>query len=73
MITAAPLPPSPLSLAGAQTPDTAKHMIEGVRNVRYCELIPVVRHGLHLIATVYNTLGLTIARPRSGTRSPRRR
>ena len=32
-------------------------MIEGVRNVRYCELIPVVRHGLHLTATVYNTLG----------------
>jgi len=33
-------------------------MIEGVRNVRYCELIPVVRRGLHLSATVYNTLGL---------------
>ena len=47
-----------VAAAGAQTPDTAKHMIEGVRNVRYCELIPVVRHGLHLIATVYNTLGL---------------
>jgi hypothetical protein len=42
----------------AQTPDTATHMIEGVRNVRYCELIPVVRRGLHLSATVYNTLGL---------------
>jgi hypothetical protein len=47
-----------VAAAGAQTPDTAKHMIEGVRNVRYCELIPVVRHGLHLTATVYNTLGL---------------
>jgi hypothetical protein len=47
-----------LPSARAQTPDTAKHMIEGVRNVRYCELIPVVRHGLHLTATVYNTLGL---------------
>jgi hypothetical protein len=44
--------------AAAQTPDTAKHTIEGVRNVRYCELIPVVRRGLHLSATVYNTLGL---------------
>jgi len=29
-----------------------------VGNVRYCELIPVVRRGLHLSATVYNTLGL---------------
>jgi hypothetical protein len=33
-------------------------MIEGVRNVRYCEFIPVLRHGLRLTATVYNTLGL---------------
>jgi hypothetical protein len=32
--------------------------IEGVRNARYCEIIPIVRDGLHLIATVYNTLGL---------------
>jgi hypothetical protein len=46
------------SPATAQTPDTAAHTIEGVRNVRYCELIPVVRRGLHLTATVYNTLGL---------------
>ena len=42
----------------AQTPDKQKHMIEGVRNVRYCELIPVVRRGFRLSATVYNTLGL---------------
>jgi hypothetical protein len=28
------------------------------RNARYCEIIPVVREGLHLVATVYNTLGL---------------
>jgi hypothetical protein len=62
-----------LSTAGAQTPDKARHMIDGVRDARYCELIPVVRHGVHLIATVYNTLGLTIARRTSGTRSPRRR
>ena len=47
-----------LPSASAQTSDPAKHMIEGVRNVRYCELIPVVRRGLHLTATVYNTLGL---------------
>ena len=43
---------------GAQTPDKARHMIEGVRNVRYCEIIPVVRRGFHLRATAYNTLGL---------------
>ncbi|HWB52170.1 MAG TPA: hypothetical protein VG651_23885 [Stellaceae bacterium] len=30
----------------------------GVRNARYCEVIPVVRDGIHLVATVYNTLGL---------------
>jgi hypothetical protein len=32
--------------------------VEGTRDARYCELIPVVREGLHLTATVYNTLGL---------------
>jgi hypothetical protein len=47
-----------LPSASAQTPDPGKHMIEGVRNVRYCELIPVVRRGFRLVATVYNTLGL---------------
>ncbi len=31
--------------------------IEGVRNARYCEIIPVARKGFRLIATVYNTLG----------------
>jgi hypothetical protein len=31
--------------------------ISGVRNARYCEIIPVIRDGLHLTATVYNTLG----------------
>lgn len=44
--------------AAAQTPDRAKHMIDGVRDARYCEIIPVVRRGAHLLATVYNTLGL---------------
>jgi hypothetical protein len=52
-----------LSTAGAQTPDKARHMIDGVRDARYCELIPVVRHGVHLIATVYNTLGLNDCPP----------
>src|ERR1700758_2462711 len=32
--------------------------IVGVRNARYCEIIPIVRKGLHLEAAVYNTLGL---------------
>ena len=31
--------------------------MEGVRNARYCEIIPIVREGFHLKATVYNTLG----------------
>jgi hypothetical protein len=29
-----------------------------VRNARYCEIIPIVRDRFHLVATVYNTLGL---------------
>ena len=40
------------------TPTINGNTIEGVRNARYCEIIPIVRDGLHLIATVYNTLGL---------------
>jgi hypothetical protein len=44
--------------AAAQTPDKARHMIDGVRDARYCEIIPVVHRGVHLLATVYNTLGL---------------
>lgn len=34
------------------------NVIEGVRNARYCEIIPIVRDRFHLVATVYNTLGL---------------
>jgi hypothetical protein len=49
--------------AGAQTADKARHMIDGVRNVRYCEIIPMVRHDFHLVATVYNTLGLNDCPP----------
>ena len=47
-----------IASAAALTIDPAKHSIEGVRNARYCEIIPVVRSGFHLVATVYNTLGL---------------
>ena len=46
-----------ITSAGAQTADKTKHMIEGVRDARYCEIIPVVRRGIHLVATIYNTLG----------------
>jgi hypothetical protein len=42
----------------AATPTINGNTIEGVRNARYCEIIPIVRDGLHLTATVYNTLGL---------------
>jgi len=40
------------------TPTIHGNVIEGVRNARYCKIIPIVRDGLHLTATVYNTLGL---------------
>ena len=52
-----------MSSASAQTVDTKKHMIDGVRDARYCEIIPVVRRGVHLLATVYNTLGLNDCPP----------
>lgn len=32
--------------------------IGNLRDARYCEIIPVVRDGIHFVATVYNTLGL---------------
>jgi hypothetical protein len=41
-------------VAPLATPTIHGNVIEGVRNVRYCEIIPIVRDGL----TVYNTLGL---------------
>ena len=47
-----------ISSAGALPIDPGKHSLDGVRNARYCEIIPVVRSGFHLVATVYNTLGL---------------
>jgi hypothetical protein len=51
---------APAPQAAAQTPpaETTDHGKANVRNARYCEVIPVVRDGLHLVATVYNTLGL---------------
>jgi hypothetical protein len=52
-----------LAVSGAQAVgpivvDQATHSIANVRDARYCEIIPVVRDGFRLIATVYNTLGL---------------
>ena len=44
--------------AGPVVMDQATHTIANVRDARYCEIIPVVRDGFRLIATVYNTLGL---------------
>ena len=38
-------------------PIITDNSIEGVRDARYCEIIPIVRDGLHLVATAYNTLG----------------
>jgi hypothetical protein len=52
-----------LAPAAAQTIDKGKHQIDGVRDARYCEIIPVVRKGLRLVGTVYNTLGLNDCPP----------
>jgi len=43
--------------AAAQSPPLERSRTN-VRDARYCEIIPVVRDGLHFVATVYNTLGL---------------
>lgn len=48
--------------AGPRVDETA-HSVVDVRNARYCEIIPIVREGLHLVATVYNTLGLNDCPP----------
>ena len=45
------------SVAKAAEPVKVGDTMEGVRNARYCEIIPIVRDGFHLKATVYNTLG----------------
>lgn len=52
-----------LASAGAQTPVVEGSTISGIRNARYCEIVPVVREGLYLKATVYNTLGLNDCPP----------
>jgi hypothetical protein len=38
---------SGIASAAALTIDPAKHTIEGIRNARYCEIIPVARSGFH--------------------------
>ena len=48
----------PAALAATPLPVIQGSTISGVRDARYCEIIPVMRNGLHLEATVYNTLGL---------------
>jgi hypothetical protein len=52
-----------LTPAATQTVDKGKHQIDGVRDARYCEVIPVVRKGLRPVGTVYNTLGLNDCPP----------
>jgi hypothetical protein len=51
------------SAARAETPVIDGNTISGVRDARYCEIIPVKRDGFHLTATVYNTLGLNDCPP----------
>ena len=49
-----------LIATGARAEPVIKgNTIENVRDARYCEIIPIVRDGFHLTATVYNTLGLS--------------
>jgi hypothetical protein len=57
-LTALVLAACAVTQAAAVTIDAAKHSIDGVRDARYCEIIPVQRSGFHFLATVYNTLGL---------------
>ena len=42
----------------AETPVINGDTIEHLRDARYCEFLPIVRDGLHLVAAAYNTLGL---------------
>jgi hypothetical protein len=50
--------------AGAQAEPIIKgNVVENVRDARYCEIIPIVRDGFHLTATVYSTLGLNDCPP----------
>jgi len=60
----------PAALAATPLPVIQGNTITGVRDARYCEIIPVVRQGPHLEATVYNTLGLNDCPASVGTPSP---
>lgn len=51
------------SAAAMAEPVIEGNAIEGVRDARYCEIIPISREGFHLTATVYNTLGLNDCPP----------
>ena len=57
----------------ADTPTIKGNSISGMRDARYCEIIPVKRDGFHLDRPVYNTLGLNDCPRRGGTASPRTR
>jgi hypothetical protein len=65
IVTAVAMPIALLVItpAVAQTIDKANNTIEGVRDARYCEIIPIIRHGLRMVGTVYNTLGLNDCPP----------
>lgn len=52
------------AVGGAQAqPVIEGNSISGTRDARYCEIIPIMREGFHLKATVYNTLGLNDCPP----------
>jgi hypothetical protein len=51
------------SLGAAQPSTKPLKMLDDVRDRRYCELLVVKRQGAHLVADVYNTLGLNDCPP----------
>ncbi len=51
------------AFAATARPIITGSAITGTRDARYCEIIPIVREGFHLTATVYNTLGLNDCPP----------
>jgi len=51
------------AVAAKAQPVIEGNSVTGTRDARYCEIIPVVRQGFHLTATVYNTLGLNDCPP----------
>src|SRR5262245_38546518 len=57
VIASAVLIPSMAPAPVAAQADKAEQMLEGIRDARYCEIIPVVRRGLRFVGTVYSTLG----------------